>query len=213
MTTIVIEGTEALAGSLRHVLADAGIDVLDLLDGDDPGARLETALGGRRLDGLFIGSPSLPAGDVIEIGVDAFDEGFARGVHAAFELLASALPLLTLTKGVAVIELGSGALNANKRAAASGAVDTARLGLLRTAALEYARDGVRVNGLLVSTLTAREEEVSRLPRRSMLSADEAARAAAQLFMPDFAALNGAVVVVDQAVSVVAVLPIEVDDAR
>jgi NAD(P)-dependent dehydrogenase (short-subunit alcohol dehydrogenase family) len=142
-----------------------------------------------------------------EVPVDAYDSAFAVNQRGIYLSMKYEIPAMLAGGGGAIVNMAStAALEAVGGLAAYVSTKFAVAGLTRTAALDYAAEGIRVNALAPGpTLTeqleragedARRKVAASLPNRRLGRPDEVAAAAVWLCSDAAALINGAVLPVD-----------------
>lgn len=159
-----------------------------------------------------------PVAPTAEYPEDAFDEVIAVNLRGAFLGLRHVLPVLLERGAGSVVNVGSlGSERGLPGSVAYAAAKHGIIGLTRTAAVEVAPAGVRVNAILPGLIDTRmfhsiadglvggphdravAHLASRVPQGRIGSPDEVAAIAAFLLSDDTAYVNGAVWSVDGAV--------------
>lgn len=150
-----------------------------------------------------------------ELTVEAFDEMQATNVRGVFLCMRAQLPIM-MRQGSGVIVVNSSVQDFATRAGASGygASKRALVGLARTAALEYAQHGIRVNAVLPGAtdtpmvrpkglpdaawgIAAKQWATANVHGMGRLGTpDEIARAVLWMASDDMSYLTGASIVVD-----------------
>lgn len=142
-----------------------------------------------------------------EIAVDDFDRSVSVGVRGLFLCLKHQVPAMLDSGGGAIVNMASTAgLHAVGGLAPYIAAKFAVVGLTRTAALDYADQGVRVNALAPGPIhteqleragaRARTHTASAVPARRLGQPDEVAAAAVWLCSPAAGFITGATLPVD-----------------
>jgi NAD(P)-dependent dehydrogenase (short-subunit alcohol dehydrogenase family) len=195
---IVQSGGEAIA--VRTDVSDA-TSVKALVEGAlDTYGRLDAAVN----NAAGGGHAPMP---LAEVPVDGFDSAFAVNQRGVYLSMKYEIPAMLACGGGAIVNMAStAALEAVGGLAAYVSTKFAVAGLTRTAALDYAAEGVRVNALapgpiLTEQLERAGEDAQRkvaasLPNRRLGRPDEVAAAAAWLCSDEAALINGAVLPVD-----------------
>ncbi len=191
-------------------LADARIVRCDVSVEADVEAAVRTAVDAfGRLD-VLVQSAGIegPVKPLVEQTADEWMRVFAVNVHGAFFGLRHALPVMA--RGGSVVTVASVAgLNAFPLHAAYAASKHAVVGMTRTAAIEMARAGVRVNAVcpgftdtpmvadgLRQTGQTPDDLVRRIPARRLGTPDEVAAAVLYLCSDAAAYVTGQTLVVD-----------------
>jgi meso-butanediol dehydrogenase / (S,S)-butanediol dehydrogenase / diacetyl reductase len=131
-------------------------------------------------------------------------------LHGTYYAMHTALPLMARQGGGAIVNTASvSGLRADPAMGAYNAAKAAVINLTRTAAIEYARFGVRVNAvcpgpvltpplaaLLERTPELREQMLAVLPQRRLGRPEEVANVVAFLASDEASLVNGAAIVVD-----------------
>jgi NAD(P)-dependent dehydrogenase (short-subunit alcohol dehydrogenase family) len=203
---IAVFGDRPVARAVETALGERGCDAVRFSERDfAPRDQSVEDILPSRLDGLFLGAPKEPAhARLADLSVAEFDEAIEVGLAARFKLLSVALPLLATAAGRVVIEVGSGAIAVPHGRCAEASTSAALVGLARAVALEYAREGVRVN-VIVSAPRAEDWP-------AVASPIDIARLALTLLEPGAGGANGAIVACDGGLTAVVQLPPEIPDA-
>jgi meso-butanediol dehydrogenase/(S,S)-butanediol dehydrogenase/diacetyl reductase len=100
-----------------------------------------------RVDVLFNNAGIVPLGTVTTTPTEVWLDAFATNVHGVFYTSRAALPHLIAARGVIVNNASDWALVGAQNATAYAATKGALVQITRSMALDYARDGVRVNAV------------------------------------------------------------------
>lgn len=204
------DAVESLARELVQSGAEAIAVPTDVSDPASVKAMVERALDNYgRLDiavnnAAGGGHPPMP---LAEVPVDDYDAAFAVNQRGVYLSMKYEIPAMLAGGSGAIVNMASTAsLEAVGGLAAYVSTKFAVAGLTRTAALDYAAHGIRVNALapgpvLTGQLALAGEAAQRkvadaLPTRRLGQADEVAAAAAWLCSDEAALINGVVLPVD-----------------
>lgn len=178
------------------------LDVADARSWREAAARIEDDLG--RLDVLVNNAGIIAVADIESLDLDEWNRILGINLTGALLGLQTMLPLLRRGVGPAVVNTSSifgpsGAVGY----AAYAASKAGMLGLTRTAALEWAEHGIRVNALVpggvTTELNAAEKEGGVIPETPMgrrAEVSELAAAVAYLASDDASFVTGTELVVD-----------------
>ena len=170
----------------------------------------DTAQATGRLDVLVSGAFATSFGSIESLGLAEWSRTLDVTLTPLFTALRAAIPVMRAQNGGAVVNVASiSGLGGDRGLAAYNAAKAAVVNLTRTAALELARAGIRVNAVcpgLIDT-PALERAFSRLPERQAAAraavpigrfgrADEVARAICFLASDDASYVTGTTLVVD-----------------
>lgn len=197
---------------LRERGARATPYVIDLLDTDAIGPLVDrVAADHGRLDVLVNNAYDGVMMPLLDMSLRNFTKGFASGPFAAFAFMTAAHPHLVAAGGGSIVNLVTSAMVRwdPTTYGAYAAAKSALRSLTRTAAVEWAPDGIRVNsiaphalspGLKWWTETHPEEAaefVAAIPMRRIGDPEaDIGRAVVALVGPDLAYLTGATVPLD-----------------
>ncbi|KQV15837.1 oxidoreductase [Kitasatospora sp. Root187] len=196
-------------GSARYIRADVRVekDVENFVE------QTVNSFGG--LDIAFNNAGISRTARLHELGTDTFDDVMATNARGVFLSMKYQIPHLIARGGGVVIVTSSSAVEvARPQGAAYSAAKRAVQGLVQAAALDYGRDGIRVNAIMPGTTdtalvrppgmddatwaTARawlgEQNIDGLHR--IASPEDIAQAVLGLAADDFAYMTGASVFVD-----------------
>ena len=174
----------------------------------------DTARSDGRLDGLVSNAFATAAGSIESLGVAEWTRTLDVTLTPAFTALRAAIPIMRAQGGGVVVNVASiSGLGGDRGLAAYNAAKAAVVNLTRTAALELARTGVRVNAVcpgLIDT-PALQRALGRLPDRAaevcaavpvgrIGRPEEVARVILFLASDDASYVTGATLVVDGGLS-------------
>jgi NAD(P)-dependent dehydrogenase (short-subunit alcohol dehydrogenase family) len=150
---LAARGTGALDRVVTEIRADGGVAdavTMDLADRASIRAavdRVEKLHG--RLDGAFNnGAAGQPPGPLDTTADEAIDEQFAVNFRAQWTAMTAEAALMRQNGGGAIVNNSSiGSRRANPALPAYGAMKRALNSITETAAVTWARDGIRVNGI------------------------------------------------------------------
>ena len=157
-----------IGGAIFDVLARDGVEVIgldlpdfDLSDTATLEARLAGLIAGRPIDILVNNAGVTVLGTVLETSLDETERVFRVNFLAAYALMRGVLPGMAQRRRGAIVNIASDqALIGKQVSAAYGASKAAIAQLSRSAALDWARFGVRVNCVAPgSTRTAMLDKV------------------------------------------------------
>ncbi|MET7476739.1 SDR family oxidoreductase [Streptomyces sp. NPDC005648] len=212
---LAARGTDALETLVKEIRADGGIAdavTLDLADSASVRAaigRVEELHG--RLDGAFNnGAVIQRPGPVDDTSDEDIDRQFAVNFRAHWTAMNAQAALMRRTGGGAIVNTSSiGSRRANPALPAYGAMKRALNSLTETAAVNWAPDGIRVNGITPGGTATRmideweaatpgivEGMSARIPLGRMAEPWEIAEAAAWLLSDRASYVTGAIVPVD-----------------
>ena len=202
----------ALAAVAAQITAGGGRALAVPTDVGDPGAveRLvgETTAAFGRLDAAFNnaaggGHPPTPLADV---PVDAFDAAVRVNLRGVFLCMKYEIPAMLAGGGGAIVNMSSGAgLRGVPRIGAYVASKHGVIGLTKSAALDYAAHGIRVNAVapgpidtkrLAITEGQRERIVGAVPLQRVGRPEEVAAAVVWLCSDQASFITGAAIPVD-----------------
>jgi meso-butanediol dehydrogenase/(S,S)-butanediol dehydrogenase/diacetyl reductase len=200
-----------------QVASDVGgtFEWVDVID-DAQVTRLlsDTAHAAGRVDVLVSNAFATAVGSIESLGLAEWGRTLDVTLTAVFTGLRAAIPIMRAQGGGAVVNVASiSGLGGDRGLAAYNAAKAGVVNLTRTAALELARSGIRVNAVcpgLIDT-PALQRAVRRLPDREAAMrgavpvgrfgrAEEVARAIAFLASDDASYVTGATLVVDGGLS-------------
>jgi NAD(P)-dependent dehydrogenase (short-subunit alcohol dehydrogenase family) len=194
------------------ILADGGDALVQPVDLTDPVSldalrdRLTDTCG--RLDCAFNnageGAPPTP---LAEVAPDVFERVLRVTVHGTFLAMRQEIPLLVRSGGGAIVNMASTAgVSAFPGGGAYVAAKHAVIGLTKSAAIDYAAQGVRVNVVAPGPIETerilalpgeyRERIRQAVPMRRIGRPEEVARAVAWLCSDESAFVTGATIFVD-----------------
>lgn len=213
---LAARSTDALDRIAKEIRAGGGIAdavMLDLADRESIRAaidRVEELHG--RLDGAFNNGavPQQGFGPVDTTSDEDIDEQFTVNFRAQWTAMTAETALMRRADGGAIVNTSSiGSRRANPALPAYGAMKRALNSLTETAAVNWARDGIRVNGItpggtateMIDTWEAAtpgtvERITASIPLGRMAEAREVAEAAAWLLSDRASFVTGAIVPVD-----------------
>lgn len=140
------DGLEETARQVRALGRRAFVCPVDLRAADAPARFAEAAqaeLG--RIDGVVCNAGSTQRGGFLELGEEAWEDGFALKFTAHRRLLRAAWPHLVQSRGSVVLIAGVGGRTPGAEFAIGGSVNAALLSLCKVLAERGLADGVRVN--------------------------------------------------------------------
>lgn len=157
-----------IGGAIFDVLTCDGVEVIgldlpdfDLSDTATLEARLASLIAGRPIDILVNNAGVTVLGTVVETSLDETEQVFRVNFLAAYALMRALLPGMAQRRRGAIVNIASDqALIGKQVSAAYGASKAAIAQLSRSAALDWARFGIRVNCIAPgSTQTAMLDKV------------------------------------------------------
>jgi NAD(P)-dependent dehydrogenase (short-subunit alcohol dehydrogenase family) len=165
-----------------------------------------------RLDIMYNNAGGDRPRPLLEVTDEDFDRVIALNLNSVFYGIRAALRVMTEQRSGSIISTSSGAgLGAVKGLSVYGAAKAGVIMLTRTAAVEYAATGVRINAIspgamsspgftswLESTPTGLERYVKAIPQRRLGLPEEIAAAAVWLASDEASYVNGVVIPVDGA---------------
>jgi NAD(P)-dependent dehydrogenase (short-subunit alcohol dehydrogenase family) len=212
---LAARGTDALEGIVAQVRADGGVAdavTLDLADRASIRAavdRVEELHG--RLDGAFNNGAAIQQPGPLELtSDDDIEHQFAVNFRAHWTAMTAEAALMRRNGGGAIVNTSSiGSRRANPELPAYGAMKRALNSITETAAVTWARHGIRVNGItpggtateMIDAWEAASPGVierlsARVPLGRMAEAREVAEVAAWLLSDRASFVTGAMVPVD-----------------
>ncbi len=211
-TDVQAQGLEETVRDARSRGAEAEALVSDVSRPDDVRAAVAGALARfGRLDVLCNVAGILQFGHSHEFPLEAWDRILAVNLTGTFLMCREAIPYLLATGGNVVNLASTAALAGHPWASAYAASKGGVLALTRTLAVEYGKQGLRVNALCPGSITTPIQEAFRLPEGAdaklvyrMMPLDRfrgpetVASALAFLASDDAAHINGAELRVDGA---------------
>lgn len=149
---------QAVAAAARAAGAKAESLVADAADEDATRAYVAAAVAAfGRIDGFFNNAGiEGPIGPLADTATADFDRVMAVNVRGAFLGMKHVIPVMVAQGGGAIVTTGS--LASHRGMPMTGAYNTAKhaiLGLTRTAAVEYGRQGLRINAVLPGMIETR----------------------------------------------------------
>ncbi|MDN3029034.1 SDR family oxidoreductase [Streptomyces sp. S.PB5] len=216
--TVVLaaRSTDALETIVKEIRADGGVADAVTMDLADPASiraavdHVEKLHG--RLDGAFNNGavPQQQVGPVETISDDDIDEQFAVNFRSHWTAMTSEAALMRRGGGGAIVNTSSiGSRRANPALPAYGAMKRALNSLTETAAVNWAGDGIRVNGItpggtsteMIDTWEAAtpgviEQITASIPLGRMAEPRQIAEAAAWLLSDRASYVTGAILPVD-----------------
>lgn len=183
-----------IGGAIQEVLGRDGVEVIgldlpdfDLADTAGLEDRVRAVIGGRPIDILVNNAGVTVLGSVVETSVAEVERVFRVNFLAAYALMRVVLPGMAERRRGAIVNIASDqALIGKQVSAAYGASKAAIAQLSRSAALDWARFGIRVNCVAPgSTQTAMLDKVigdlsARYPERFPASSGDTYKAGVPL---------------------------------
>jgi 2-keto-3-deoxy-L-fuconate dehydrogenase len=170
-----------------------------------------------RLDVFFANAGVVPGGTVTECSEEDWDRTMAINARSVFLACKHAIPVMRQTGGGAIVCTSSVAgLAGVKNRAAYSASKMAVVGLVKSVALDYVADGIRINAICPGTVdtpslhqrlratgdyeSALTQFVARQPMGRLGTAEEIAALALYLASNESAYMTGAAIVIDGGLS-------------
>lgn len=216
------EGAEVIATDINAAVLDeiAGTDgitvrALDVLD-DRAVAAMATEIGS--VDILFNVAGFVHHGSILDCSEEDWDFGFDLNVKAAFRMIRAFLPAMLEAGGGSIINMASVAssLRGLPDRLVYGATKSAVIGLTKSVAADYIRQGVRCNAICPGTVQspslddriaafddpvqARKDFIARQPLGRLGTAEEIAAMAVYLASDESRYTTGTAMVVDGGVT-------------
>ncbi|CAM3466657.1 SDR family oxidoreductase [Nocardioides dubius] len=216
VSVAVVGRTEAKLETTCELLRERGVQArpyaLDVLKTESIAPlvdRVATDMG--RLDILVNNAYSGNLGKLLDLDLKSFTKGYVSGPFAAFEFMKAAHPHLVASGGGSIVNLVTSAMvrwDLSTYGAYASAKSALR-SLSRTAAVEWAQDGIRVNSVAPHALSPglkwwtennpeeAEEFVAAIPMKYIGDPEtDIGRAVVALCGPDMRYLTGATVPLD-----------------
>ncbi|MDR0902919.1 MAG: 3-oxoacyl-ACP reductase FabG [Opitutaceae bacterium] len=216
---VVIAGRNAAAGAataaeLRaHIPPGGGgavvfvqTDVTDRAQVENLVAQAVALHGG--IDILCPNAGAFPSAKIPDLTEAAWDDLFATNVRSLFTCVHAALPFLKKSAAGRVVITSSitGSITGYPGWSHYGATKAAQLGFMRTAAIEFARDGITVNAVLPGNILTEglagvgadyiNSTKACIPLGKLGTVDDIGHAAAFLASPEAGFITGQALVVD-----------------
>jgi len=170
-----------------------------------------------RLDIFFANAGIVPAGTVLECSVDEWEKAMSVNSRSVFLACRHAIPSMRRSGGGSIICTSSVAgLVGVKNRAAYSASKMAVIGLVKSVAIDYVAEGIRINAICPGTVdtpslqarlhatgdysSALQEFISRQPMGRLGNASEIAALALYLASPESAYMTGSHLVIDGGLS-------------
>jgi NAD(P)-dependent dehydrogenase (short-subunit alcohol dehydrogenase family) len=195
---------DAIAAEIRAAGGESQAVVLDVTDEGSVKRAVEAAVERfGRLDVAFnnAGAGQMPQ-PLADIGVEAFDFTIATNLRGVFLCMKHEIPAMLAAGGGAIVNMSSTAgVSVATGIAAYAAAKHGVIGLTKTAALDYAEKGIRVNALAPGPILTKPEMERAgigqyVPMKRMGKPDEVAAAAAWLCSDESSYITGAVLAID-----------------
>jgi NAD(P)-dependent dehydrogenase (short-subunit alcohol dehydrogenase family) len=209
---------EETARLLREAGGEGSFARADAADSDDV-ARLvrETVERYGRLDVFYANAGIVPGGTVTECAEEEWERAMAMNARSVFLACKHAIPAMRATGGGAIVCTSSVAgLVGVKNRAAYSASKMAILGLVKSVALDYVAENIRINAICPGTVdtpslhgrlratgdyqTALAQFVARQPMGRLGTAEEIALLALYLASDESAYMTGSCLVIDGGLS-------------
>lgn len=139
---------EATTAAIRAAGGEARFFRCDVRQPEDCQQAVDAAISAYgKLDILFNNAGVVPIGSVLETSVELWQDTFATNVHGMFYTTRAALPHLIAARGVIVNMASDWGVVGGQRAALYSATKGAVALFTKSLALDYGRQGVRVNAI------------------------------------------------------------------